>query len=100
MTVGDTRHYDGITPSQWQCIKATSTKEHSTKYVEDPPDPTRPDCESGIAQTHHIVEVDLKYRYCAHSETLDYTIAVQGFPATDSEIWGGADGTVNDCKGK
>lgn len=97
MTVGDTRHYDNVTPSQWQCIKQTSQEKHGTTYITDPPDPAHPGCESGLAKTHHIVEVDLKYLYCSGTQTLDYTIAVQGRPATDGEIWDGCDGTVKGC---
>lgn len=86
-----TQRFDGITSSVWECVKATSLREHGTKY-----EPAgSPD---GTATTHTPVgEVVLRYNYNETEASLTYTLAKKPFIVSEAVIWDGIKSTLKGC---
>ncbi len=83
--------FNGVTPSIWECVKATSLKEHGTIYAP-------PGSNSGTAKTSTIVgEVVLNFTFYPSNNSVDYTIVKKPFLASENQIWDGIASTIKGC---
>jgi hypothetical protein len=86
--------FNGVTPSIWECVKATSLKEHGTVYAP-------PGANAGTAKTSTIVgEVLLEFNFNPTSNSVAYTIIKKPGLASESQIWNGIEATIKGCSKK
>jgi hypothetical protein len=86
--------FKNVTPVIWECVKATSLKEHGTVYAP-------PGANSGTATTDTIVGVVLlNFIYNPDTNNVDYTIVKKPLLASENQIWDGIQSTINGCSSK
>jgi hypothetical protein len=89
--MSSSKAWNGVTESIFDCVKATSAKDHGTRY--DPPSADR-----GTASTDTPVGA-VVLGFNLSNGTLTYTIQKKPFLVSDSQIWDGIDHTINACRG-
>lgn len=90
--MSDSKTFHGVTQAVFDCVKATSQKEHGTKY--DPPNANQ-----GIATTEGIGwTVTLSFNFDPTSQDLLYTIVYKTWIVPTSSIWDGLSDTINGCR--
>jgi hypothetical protein len=89
-----TRSWQNITQAIFDCVVATSAKEHGTIY-------NPPGADSGTATTNTPVgSVVVGFTFDPLTEVLTYTILKKPFVVPDSQIWSGINGTIEGCSGR
>jgi hypothetical protein len=87
------KSFGGVTPAIWECVKATSLKDHGTVYAP-------PGAAKGTATTKTLVGVvELSFDYDATKDTVNYCILKKPFLVSASQIWDGIQDTINGCSG-
>jgi len=88
------RTFGGITPAIWECVKATSLKDHGTVYAPE-------GAIKGTAATSTPVgEVVLSFNYDEKDSTVTYNIDKKPWIVGSSTIWEGIQSTIDGCSGK
>lgn len=83
--------FGGVTPAIWECVKATSQKDHGTVYAP-------PGANTGTATTNTpIGTVELGYVFDPAKDTVAYNIIKKPFLVSADQIWNGIQDTINGC---
>lgn len=83
--------FENVTPAIWECVKATSLKEHGTIYAP-------PGANQGTATTKSIVgDVVLNFTFNPTNNTVDYTITKKPGIVSENQIWSGISSTIKGC---
>jgi len=82
--------WNGVTEAIFDCIKATSEKDHGTKY--DPPHG-----DQGTSTTDTAVGT-VVLGFSLANGTLTYTIQKKPWIVPESSIWEGIGDTINGCR--
>ncbi|WP_299222394.1 hypothetical protein [uncultured Aquimarina sp.] len=91
--MSDSKTFNGVSTSTWECVKETSLKEHGTIYAP-------PGANKGTAKTSTIVgDVVLDFDFDPTKESVAYTIVKKPVLAPKSQIWSGIQDTINGCSG-
>lgn len=86
-----TKSFNDVTASIWECVKATSLREHGTKYAP-------PGVPQGTATTVTPVgDVVLNYDYNVADSTVTYTLVKKPFIVSEGTIWDGIKDTIAGC---
>ncbi|WP_298539777.1 hypothetical protein [uncultured Aquimarina sp.] len=89
--MSDSKTFNGVSTSTWECVKETSLKEHGTIYAP-------PGANKGTAKTSTIVgDVVLSFDFDPTKERVAYTIIKKPVLAPKSEIWSGIEDTIKGC---
>lgn len=89
----DSKTFSGITPAVFECVKATSKKEHNTDYI-------AADGNKGEAVTKVFLigTVTLDFDLDPATSTIKYTIKSKPNIVGASKIWDGIQETIDRCK--
>jgi hypothetical protein len=89
----DSKTFSGVTPAIFECVKATSKKEHNTDYISA-------DGKKGQAVTNvfMIGTVILDFDLDPGASTITYTIKSKPGMVGASKIWDGTQETIDRCK--
>jgi len=83
--------FAGVTPATWECVKATSLKDHGTVYAPA-------GAAKGTATTSTVVgTVELSFDYDATKDTVNYCIIKKPFLVSADQIWNGIQDTIHGC---
>jgi hypothetical protein len=94
LVMSDSKTFHGVTPAIFDCLKATSEKDHGTKYVP-------PTANQGTATTEGTGwTVVLNFNYTPATQDLTYTIVKTTWIVPTSSIWDGISDTINGCRKK
>lgn len=87
-----TKSFDNVTSAIWECIKATSAKEHGTEYAP-------PNGNEGKATTSTAVgRIVLNFSLDPDQEMLTYTIEKKPFLVSENQIWSGIQDAIERCR--
>lgn len=90
--MSDMTVFHGVTPAIFECMKATSEKQHGTKYVPR-------DGNKGTATTStSMYKVELGFEFNPSSGDLTYTLIDKSWIVPISEVWKGIGDTINSCR--
>lgn len=91
--VADSKTFPGVTPAVFECVKATSKKEHNTDYISA-------DGNKGEAVTKVFLigTVTLDFDLDPAASTIKYTIKSKPGIVGASKIWDGIRETIDRCK--
>jgi hypothetical protein len=91
--VADSKTFSGITPAVFECVKATSKKEHNTNYISA-------DGNKGQAVTKVFLigTVTLDFDLDPAASAIKYTIKSKPDIVRASKIWDGTQDTIDRCK--
>lgn len=90
--MSDMTVFHGVTPAIFECMKATSEKQHETKYVPR-------DGNKGTATTStSMYKVELGFEFNPSSGDLTYTLIDKSWIVPISEVWKGIGDTINSCR--
>ena len=90
--MSNSKVYHGITQAVFDCVRATSIKQHGTVY-------TPPNSNSGKTSTSGTGwTVDMTFNFDPGSGALSYTITHKTWIVPESAIWSGLDATINGCQ--
>lgn len=90
--MSDSKTYYGVTQAVFDCVRATSEKEHGTVYA-PPNGNTGTATSEGTAWT-----VVLGFEYDPSAGSLAYTIQKKTWIVPKSAIWEGLEDTLNGCQ--
>jgi hypothetical protein len=91
INMANSKTFAGITPAIWECVKATSLKDHGTKY--EPAGAAQ-----GTATTDTLVgTVVLGFNYDDVKDTVAYNIIKKPFLVGADQIWNGVQDTIDGC---
>lgn len=83
--------FENVTPAIWECVKATSLKEHGTVYAP-------PSANQGTATTKSIVgDVILSFNFNPANNSVAYTITKKPGIVSENQIWSGIESTIKGC---
>lgn len=91
--VADSKTFSGVTPAVFECVKATSKKEHDTDYISA-------DGNKGEAVTKVFLigTVTLDFDLDPAASTIKYTIKSKPGIVSAKKIWDGTRDTIGRCK--
>lgn len=90
--MSSSKTFKSVTPAIWSCLKASSEKEHGTKY--DPPN-----ANDGTATTDSIVgKIVLQFNFKPDQQTIGYTILKKPMLVSDNQIWNGIESGIQACQ--
>lgn len=91
--VADSKTFSRVTPAVFECVKATSKKEHDTDYISA-------DGNKGEAVTKVFLigTVTLDFDLDPAASTIKYTIKSKPDIVAASKIWDGTQETIDGCK--
>lgn len=88
--MADSKTFNGITQTVWDCVKTTSEKEQGTVYS---------GADQGTATTKTIVgTVVLSYTFTVAAGTLAYKIDKKPGIVSANQIWDGIQKTITGCQ--
>lgn len=91
--MGSSKTFNGVDENVFECVKASSAKEHGTVYEPN-------DGSSGTATTKTIVgTVKLDFSFNPEKKEITYTIKDKPFLAPENEIWSGISNAIHSCGG-
>lgn len=91
--VADSKTFSGVTPAVFECVKATSKKEHNTDYISA-------DGNKGEAVTKVFLigTVTLDFDLDPAASVIKYTIKSKPDIVGASKVWDGTQDTIDRCK--
>lgn len=91
--VGDSKTFSGVTPAVFECVKATSKKEHNTDYIS-----ANGNKGEAVTKVSLIGTVTLGFNLDPAASAIKYTIKSKPNIVGASKIWDGTQETIDRCK--
>lgn len=90
--MSNSKTYQGITQTVFDCVRSTSETQHGTVY-------TPPTANAGTTTTSGTGwTVNMSFNFDPSSGALSYTITYKTWIVPESAIWSGLDATINGCQ--